>query len=104
VKGLYLVQWLSSEIKLRIYTASGMTIYLMECLWSQAQENITRWNPNPKYNSSWIQLDARVSVILVGHVIWCDTVGRCAAEAEVNAGDSGGDLWMILHIHTQGWG
>src|SRR5882724_1837904 len=27
VKGLYLVQWLSSEIKLRIHTAPGMTIY-----------------------------------------------------------------------------
>ena len=74
MKGLYLVQWLSSEIKLRYKAAPGMTIYLMECLWSQAWENITRWNPNPKYNSSQIQLDGRVLVISVGHMT---SDGRC---------------------------
>jgi len=38
--GLYLVQWLSSQLKLRIHTALGMTIYPNIPL-SQAWEKIT---------------------------------------------------------------
>ena len=53
-KGIYLGQWLSSEIKLRIHTALGTTIYLMECLQSQAWMNITGWNPKP---NNRLQLD-----------------------------------------------
>jgi len=34
VKGLYLVQWLCSEIKLRIHTAPGMTIYPNPLSWA----------------------------------------------------------------------
>ena len=47
MKGLYLVQWLSSEFNLRIHTALGMNIYLKECLQSWEWTNITGWNPKP---------------------------------------------------------
>jgi len=79
----------------------------MECLWSQAQVNITGWNPTPKYNSGQIQSDGKVLVILVSHVTSagrCDNVRDVTAEAEVDAGDSVGHWWMILHIQSQGQG
>jgi len=69
-----------SEIKLRIHTALGMTIYLMECLWSQAWTNITRWKPK---TNNRLQLDLirwkglshlSRSVTSTGR---CDTVRRC---------------------------
>ena len=31
-------------------------------------------------------------------------LGDVTAEVEVDAGDLVGQWWMILHIHTQGWG
>ena len=89
MKGLNLEQQVSSEIMLKYKAVPGMTIYLIECLWSQAWMNVTGWNPNPKYNSGQIQSDGRVSVILVGHWLKGVTLsGDVTAEAEVDSGDS----------------
>ena len=37
----------------------------------------------------------------LGHLGWS---GDVMAEVEVDARDSAGQWWMILHIHMQGWG
>ena len=72
-----------------------------------AQLNIMGWNPKPKHNSGWIQSYGRRlrhgliwSVTLYGR---CDTMGGGGTtDAEEDAGDSMGHLWMVLHIHMQG--
>jgi len=37
----------------------------------------------------------------LGNLDWS---GDVMAEVEVDAGDLAEQWWMILHIHTQGWG
>ena len=93
------MQQLSSEIKLRIHTALGMTIYLMECLQSQAWTNITGWNPKPNN-----RLQSDPIVISVSHVTSarrCDTVGRCNGRGRGGCrGLSGMQVDNPPHVHT----
>src|SRR5882672_1122832 len=50
-EGLYLAQWLSSEIKLRVEAAWGETIYPIKCSQMLGTVEHHRRDPKPKYNS-----------------------------------------------------
>src|SRR5882724_3223507 len=108
VKGLYLVQQLSSEIKLRIHTALGTTIYPTSPL-HQTWSRIAKGTPiliiaptGGRLVSGLDRLDMGISRSCdfgwegLRHLGWS---GDTTAEAEVDARDSVGQWWMVLHIH-----
>ena len=98
----YLVQQLSSEIKLRICTTLGTTIYPNGTLMESARLNITGWNPKHKYNSGQIQLDRRQLSYRLGQS--CDfgwkmaTKGwMCRVDWELwDSHRSSGHAWMLV--------
>src|SRR5882724_1066963 len=104
------MQWLSSEIKLRIHTAPGMTIYPnISPSWTWSR--ITKGTPiliiAPTGGRQLSGSDMGISRSRdfrtggLGHLGWS---GDVTAEVTVDTGDSVGQWWMILHIHTQGRG
>jgi len=107
------VQKLSSDIKLRIHTALGMTIY-----------------PNIPPSQTWSKIAEGTPILIIaptggrlvsgldcedwtqgpeGHVtvVWeslghLSQLGDATAEVEVDAGDLVRQWWTILHIYTHG--
>src|SRR5882724_1115306 len=104
------VQRLSSEIKLRIRTAPGMTIYpniSPSWTWSRIAEEtpiliIAPTGGRPVSGSdTGIGRSRDLRMGGLGHLGWS---GDVAAEVTVDTGDSVGQWWTTLHIHTQGQG
>ena len=108
MKGLYLVQQLSSEIKLYDYISQQPS---KSDLVRDHQKNL-----NPNNSSDWGKTSIRIGCDdqtwgSAGHLtfIWeclgyLSWLGDAMAEVEVDTGDLAGQWWMILHTHMQGQG
>src|SRR5882672_4318437 len=75
-KGLYLVQWLSSEIKLRYKAVLGETIYLTKCF--QMQGTVEHHQTDPKPNNrlqlepTWIGCKDQTNDVIIQ---WGSVIG-----------------------------